>query len=223
MMNPMIVTIDGPAGVGKSTVAKMLATRLDAVFLDTGATYRAVTLAAMNAGVDLTDAQAVLSLMAQTTFEFVHADNVLKVTIDGVDATADIRRVDVTENVKHIASQGALRAELVRLQQAFASQFNKIVTEGRDQGTVVFPGAQFKFFLTAGAEERARRRHEELKAGGTEMAFDVLVEQIVRRDASDENRAVGPLKQAADAVAIDTTHLDAEGVVDAMLEVIDKE
>lgn len=216
----MIITIDGPAGVGKSTVAKLLAAKLDAVFLDTGATYRAVTLAAMNAGAELTDAHAVLDLMATATFEFFHQDDVLRVVIDGYDATEAIRRPDVTENVKHIAAQPVLRGELVRLQQAFAKPFERIVTEGRDQGTVVFPEAQFKFFLTAEAKERARRRYEELKAGGTDMAFDTLVEQILVRDASDENRTVGPLKQADDAIAIDTTHLDAEGVVNKMLEFI---
>jgi len=219
-MHPFIITIDGPAGVGKSTVARMLAKELSAVFLDTGASYRAVTVAAMNAGVDLTDVQAVLEVMDRSTFDFKHEADVLKVTIDGKDATLAIREPQITENVKHIAGQPQLRSRLVELQKKFAAQFDKVVTEGRDQGTVVFPEAQFKFFLIADPKERTRRRHEELKAAGKEMDFDALHEQITQRDASDQNRAVSPLKPAEDAIHIDTTNIDAAGVVNRMLEVI---
>lgn len=221
-MHPFIITIDGPAGVGKSTVARMLARELSAVFLDTGATYRAVTLAAMNAGMDLTDSQAVLELMDRTTFDFRHEGDVLKVVINGQDVTLKIRSSQVTENVKHIAGQPQLRSKLVILQKKFAAQFDKVVTEGRDQGTVVFPDAQFKFFLTADPKERTRRRHDELRAAGKEMDFDTLHDQISQRDASDENRAVSPLKPADDAIGIDTTQIDAAGVVNRMLEVINK-
>ncbi|MHC5115880.1 MAG: (d)CMP kinase [Planctomycetota bacterium] len=220
-MHPFIITIDGPAGVGKSTVARMLAKEVSAVFLDTGASYRAVTVAAMNAGVDLTDAQAVLEVMDRSTFDFRHEGDVLRVSIDGKDATVAIREPQITENVKHIAAQPQLRSRLVKLQKEFAAQFDKVVTEGRDQGTVVFPEAHFKFFLTADPKERTRRRHEELKAAGKEMDFDALHEQITRRDASDQNRAVSPLKPADDAIHIDTTHIDAAGVVNRMLEVIE--
>ena len=220
-MKTWVITIDGPAGVGKSTVARMLAERLVAVFLDSGATYRAVTLAAMQAGVDLTDVQAVLDMMDKTDFKFFHKGDVLKVVIDGQDATTSIRSPEVTENVKYIASRPKLRSKLVKLQQDFAAQFEKIVTEGRDQGTVVFPNAKFKFFLAADPKERARRRHEELKAAGKEMDFETLAQQIVERDASDENRSIGPLKPAADAVIIDTTIIDAVGVVNRILETIE--
>lgn len=220
MIQSFTITIDGPAGVGKSTVARMLAKELGAVFLDTGATYRAVTVAAMDAGVDLTDIQAVLEVMDRTTFDFQHRADYIKVLINGQDQTQRIRQPQVTENVKHIAAQSQLRSRLVALQKKFAAQFDKVVTEGRDQGTVVFPDAQYKFFLTADPIERTRRRHEELRAAGKEMDFDTLHDQIIQRDASDENRTVSPLKPADDAIHIDTTNLDAASVVNRMLEVI---
>ncbi|MHC4555246.1 MAG: (d)CMP kinase [Planctomycetota bacterium] len=219
-MHPFIITIDGPAGVGKSTVARMLAKELSAVFLDTGASYRAVTVAAMNAEIDLSDTPAVLEMVERTVFDFKHEGDVLKIAINGQDATFAIREPQITENVKHIAGQPQLRSRLVELQKKFAAQFDKVVTEGRDQGTVVFPEAQFKFFLVADPKERTRRRHEELKAAGKEMDFDALHEQITQRDASDQNRTVSPLKPAEDAVHIDTTNIDAAGVVNRMLEVI---
>ncbi|MHC4237233.1 MAG: (d)CMP kinase [Planctomycetota bacterium] len=223
LMRSFTVTIDGPAGVGKSTVARMLADRLDAVFLDTGASYRAVTVAAMQQGIDLTDIQRILEMMDQTVFDFRHEGDVLRVSINGQDVTSTIRNPQVTENVRHIAAQPQLRSRLVALQKKFAARFDKVVTEGRDQGTVVFPEAQFKFFLTADPQERTRRRHEELKAAGKQVDFDALHEQIALRDASDENRIVSPLKPADDAVHIDTTNIDASGVVNRMLEVINAE
>jgi cytidylate kinase len=219
-MHSFVITIDGPAGVGKSTVARMLAKELSAVFLDTGASYRAVTVAAMNAEIDLSDTPAVLEMVDRTVFDFKHEGDVLKVAINGQDATLAIREPQITENVKHIAGQPQLRSRLVKLQKKFAAQFDKVVTEGRDQGTVVFPEAQFKFFLVADPKERTRRRHEELKAAGKEMDFDALHEQITQRDASDQNRTVSPLKPAEDAIHIDTTNIDAVGVVSRMLEVI---
>ena len=222
MTSSLIITIDGPAGVGKSTVARMLAKKLGGIFLDTGATYRAVTVAAMQQGTDLQDLQAILDVMDRTTFDFRHEGDVLKVFVDGEDETQTIRQQHITENVKYVAGKQPLRSRLVELQKKFASQFDKVVTEGRDQGTVVFPEAQFKFFLTADSEERTRRRHEELKAVGTEMDFDTLHEQMSQRDYYDESRTVSPLKPAPDAIHIDTTDLDAEGVVNRMLEVINK-
>jgi cytidylate kinase len=158
--------------------------------------------------------------MDKTVFQFRHEDGILRVSIDGSDVTKEIRDPEITEQVRHVAGAGQLRAKLVDLQRAFASQFERVVTEGRDQGTVVFPEAKYKFFLVADPRERARRRFEELKAAGKDVDFETLVEQIVSRDASDENRLVGPLKPAPDAIRIDTTNIDANGVVQKMLEVI---
>ncbi|HPP55014.1 MAG TPA: (d)CMP kinase [Anaerohalosphaeraceae bacterium] len=217
-----VITIDGPAGAGKSTVARMLAERLGAVFLDTGAMYRALTAAAMDKGVNLEDAEALLKIFETTRFQFEHDGQVLRVLVDGKDYTQRIRLPEVTEKVRYAACQPAVRRRLVQMQQDFARQFPKVVTEGRDQGTVVFPNARWKFFLEADVMERARRRQKDLAQSGLVVGLDELREQIESRDASDRNRTVGPLTPAPDAVVVDTTSLTVQQVVETILRTIGK-
>lgn len=219
-MESWVITIDGPAGAGKSTIARMLAARLGAVFLDTGAMYRALTAAAMDKGADLEDVDALLKVFETTRFQFEHDGQVLRVLVDGQDYTQRIRTPEVTEKVRYAASQPALRSRLVQMQQEFARQFSKVVTEGRDQGTVVFPDARWKFFLEADVLERARRRQKDLAAAGTYVSLEELKNQIESRDASDRNRSVGPLTAAPDAVVIDTTRLTVQEVVETILRVM---
>jgi len=216
-MPELIITIDGPAGVGKSTVAQLLAQQLGIAFLDTGAMYRAVTLAAMQKKVNLADKIKLLELLRQTDFQFSIVENQMKVSADGVDVTEQIRNQTVTANVRHIAEAPRLRAELVKMQKGFAQEHKKIVTEGRDQGTVAFADADFKFYLTADLTERARRRQKQLAENGKNPNLEKIQAEILRRDASDQNRAVGPLTPAHDAIIIDTTDLDAEGVAEKIL------
>ncbi|HOQ05612.1 MAG TPA: (d)CMP kinase [Anaerohalosphaeraceae bacterium] len=215
-----VITIDGPAGAGKSTVARMLAERLGAVFLDTGAMYRALTAAAMDKSVNLEDAETLLKIFETTRFQFEHDGQVLRVLVDGKDYTQRIRLPEVTEKVRYAACQPAVRSRLVQMQQDFARQFPKVVTEGRDQGTVVFPNARWKFFLEADVMERARRRQKDLAQSGRYVSLEELKEQIENRDASDRNRSVGPLTAAADAVVIDTTSLTAQEVVEKILQIV---
>lgn len=221
MLKKGVITIDGPAGVGKSTVARMLAERLGAVFLDTGAMYRAVTVAALRAGVDLENADALTAVMDRGDFRFVHDGPLLRVFLGREDITGEIRDPNVTEKVRHIASQPALRSRLVEMQRAFAAGYPLVVTEGRDQGTVAFPQAACKFYLEADPRERARRRAKDLAQAGQKVDLEKLESQIISRDESDYRRAVGPLKPAPDAVRIDTTNLSVEEVVKRMLEVIE--
>lgn len=213
-MTNLVITIDGPAASGKSTVARLLAERLGASFLDTGAMYRAVTLAAVEGGVDLSDEEKLLGVLDNRNFQFAVREGKMVVFIDGLDVTEQIRRPEVTANARYIASAAKLREKLVEMQRQFAAGQKKIVTEGRDQGTVVFPDADVKFFLTADTRERARRRQAESLRN---ESLEQIQRAIEERDKSDEGRAVGPLKPADDAIVIDTTDLSIEEVVEKLL------
>ena len=209
-----IITIDGPAASGKSTVARRVAQALGCVFLDTGAMYRTVTLACMCAGIDLRDPEAVLRVMGSHTFQFDQAS----AKIDDQTVSEAIRDPRVTDNVRFIAGAPAIRARLVDLQRRFAETHPVFVTEGRDQGTVAFPRAQVKIFLTADPVERAKRRLAELQAAGLDEDLDSLVQAVNDRDRSDEQRDTGPLKAAHDARLVDTTGLTVDDVVLLILD-----
>ena len=221
-MADLIITIDGPAASGKSTAARLLAEQLGACFLDTGAMYRAVTLAAMQAGVDMNDQEKLLGVLRNSKFEFSARGGKMTVAIDGVDVTEQIRQTDVTANARYIASAAKLREKLVQMQRQFAESEEKIVTEGRDQGTVAFADADVKFFLVADTAERAGRRQAELRAKGVDKGLEELQRAIEERDKSDQDREVGPLKPADDAIVIDTTELSIEEVVEKLLECVEK-
>jgi CMP/dCMP kinase len=210
----MIVTIDGPAGAGKSSAARELARRLHFRFLDTGAMYRAVTLAARERGFDLSDGEQLANLVNDVRVELA-GDRVL---LDGRDVTAAIRKFDITTAIHHAADNAAVRKKLVDWQRAAAAHDN-VVTEGRDQGTVAFPDAECKIFLTAAEPERARRRHADLLARGEDVPFEEVLEHQRLRDERDLSRPVGALMKAADAVEVSTDGLTPDQVV-AQLEQI---
>jgi cytidylate kinase len=198
-------------------MARLLAEKLHASFLDTGAMYRAVTLAAMQAGVDLADELKLLDIAQNREFEFSVEAGETTVRIDDVDVTERIRDPEVTANARHIAGASKVRAELVRMQRRFAATEQRIVTEGRDQGTVAFGDADVKFFLTASAAERARRRQADLEARNINRSLEEIQKAIEQRDRSDQDRAVGPLKPAEDAVIVDTTDLSVDEVLEKLL------
>jgi cytidylate kinase len=209
----MIVTIDGPAGTGKSSVARALAERLGFEFLNTGAMYRAVALACLERRIPPDDDAQVADLTRRLKIRF--ANN--RIFLDDRDVSDDIRWDEVTQAASVVASNPAVREQLVELQRQCGQGVN-LVTEGRDQGTIVFPQAECKFFLTASPEERARRRLQELSAQGRDMTMAELLAQQAERDRRDETRACAPLRPADDAIRIDTSHLSLEAVVDKLAE-----
>jgi cytidylate kinase len=218
----MIVTIDGPAGSGKSTAARNLARALNIAFLDTGATYRAVTCKMLEEGVDPADDGAVLDVARRAEIRLLGDADGLRVYLDGRDVSARIRTAEVTENAHHVAGRGAVREVLVELQRRIGRSLGDFVTEGRDQGTVVFPEADVKVFLTASPQVRAQRRLAELVAAGERASFEDVLAAIERRDHRDRSREVGPLRCPDDAVVLDTSELDAVQTRRALVEIVER-
>jgi len=221
-MANLVITIDGPAASGKSTIARLLAKKLSACFLDTGAMYRAVTLAAIESGIDMTDEEKLTRVLEETDFEFKTEDEKMIVYVNGAEVTEKIRAAEVTADVHYVACSPKIRTKLVQMQRDFAATRDKIVTEGRDQGTVAFPDARIKFFLTADIGERARRRVAELTEKGQRYSLEQIQQAIEQRDKTDLNRTVGPLKPAEDAVVVDTTALSINQVVEKLIAHIEK-
>jgi CMP/dCMP kinase len=214
----MVITIDGPAGSGKSTAARELARALGIAFLDTGATYRAVTLKALRSGVDLQDEAALAAIARGLDIRMVPTDRQVGVWLDGQDVSRDIRSEEVSANSHYAARCPAVREVLVELQRRLGRQLGSFVTEGRDQGTVVFPQADVKFYLDARAETRAARRCEELRAAGEDADYQRVLDGIVQRDLRDSTRQAAPLKRPDDAVVVDTSDHTIEQTAAELLQ-----
>ncbi|MCQ9226965.1 (d)CMP kinase [Streptococcus suis] len=225
-MKSIQIAIDGPASSGKSTVAKIIAKNFGYTYLDTGAMYRSATYLALTNGIEVTDQNRIVALLAQYPIRFGRDENGQQLVFVGdEDVTLPIRDNQVTNNVSAVAALPLVREELVRLQQEIA-QAGGIVMDGRDIGTVVLPQAELKIFLIASVEERALRRFKENTERGIETDLETLKEEIAARDYKDSNRAVSPLKAADDAITFDTTGVSIEGVVkfisEKAKEILDK-
>ncbi len=206
------VAIDGPAGSGKSTVAKALARDYHICYLDTGAMYRACALAAIAAGVDVADEVAVTDLMRGVNLEVLYEENVQRTFLNGRDVSEEIRRPEVSMAASTISKHPSVRMHMMEKQREIAGRMS-CVLDGRDIGTFVLPDADFKFFLTARPEVRAKRRYEELVSRGNRVNFEDILEEIVRRDKQDSTRAVAPLRIADDAILVDTSDMTIDEVV----------
>jgi len=212
----MIITLDGPAGAGKSSAARGLAARLGWCYMDTGAMYRAVALTALERGIPLDDSTRIATLAEQIRIEFREG----RVNVDGRDVSADIRTERITEATRPVADAPPVREAMKRIQRQMAAGLD-VVTEGRDQGSVVFPQADLKVFVTAAPEERARRRYQEEIGRGQSQTLAAVLESQSRRDNADCSRPVGALKQADDAVLLETDGLSADEVVQRLAEMVE--
>jgi len=201
----MIITIDGPAGSGKSTAARNLARELGITYLDSGAIYRAVTLEAMRAGVDLADEASVVRIAENIDLEMIPGDDGVRVLVAGRDVSEEIRSAEVTDSAHHVADCAAARAVIEQLLRRIGRKLGDFVAEGRDQGSVVFPNADVKFYLVADPRRRAERRRAEMAARGESVGVEEVLESIIARDRRDSSRNVGPLVKPAGAITVDTT------------------
>jgi len=212
----MVITIDGTVGSGKSTAAAGLARRLGAVHLDTGAMYRALTLKALDTGADLEDPEALTALARESTIALDGEPGRQRVRLDGRDVTDAIRANRISTQSHYLARTAGVRQVLVAAQRALGEKAGDVVAEGRDQGTVVFPDADAKFFLDAAPEERARRRQLELQGRGEYRSYREVLAEIRERDRRDSTREADPLRMADDAVRIDTTDLGVEAMIEVL-------
>lgn len=215
----MIVAIDGPAGAGKSTVARQLAARLGVGYLNTGAMYRAVSLLALDEGVSADDGAALAELARTHRIGLQPGATGERVMLDGRDVSDAVRELRVTSVVSEVAAHGAVRREIVALQRAVLAN-GEWVADGRDIGSVVCPDADVKVYLTADPQVRARRRHEELVLAGADVAMDEVLRQVVERDRADSTRAESPLVVPDGAVVVDTSGLTVPAVVDRLMEIV---
>ena len=217
MKNIIRVAIDGPSGAGKSTIAKAVAKEMGIDYIDTGAMYRAVGLKVKNSGIDHLDEQAMAAMLADTDIDFVNGDIIL----DGTVVNKEIRANDMSMMASKVSALPAVRAKLVELQRKMG-QTKSIIMDGRDIGTNVLTDAEFKFFMTASAEERADRRYKELIEKGQDVTYDRILEDIKQRDHNDMTRELNPLKKADDAIELDTTGMNIEQVTQYILNEVNK-
>ena len=213
-----IVAIDGPAGSGKGTIAEILSKRCNLINIDTGATYRCVALAVLNNNINLEDTDKIIELSSKINIEFT-PDN--KVFLDGIDVTEKIRSKEVTSIVSPISSIVKVRENMVNLQRKLASG-NDVVMEGRDITTVVFPNANYKFYLDASLEERVNRRYKQYKEKGIDMSLEEIKENIEKRDYNDMHKEVGSLTRTNEQVYIDSTNMTIEEVANKMIAIIEE-
>jgi len=215
----LIIAIDGPAGSGKSTTARLVAGRLGFLYIDTGAMYRAVTLAVLREHIDVRDEPGVATVAKASDIRFSLDGEDQRLLLNGEDVTFQIRSPEVTRSVSAVSSYAAVRQKMVDLQRMYAAE-GSIVMDGRDIGTVVFPAADVKVFITASLSERAMRRRNELIKSGNVLPLEEIERQLAERDAMDSSRALSPLRKADDAVELDTTNMTIEEQVDAVVELI---
>lgn len=219
---PPVITIDGPGGSGKGTISRLLATRLGWHWLDSGAIYRVLAFAALQGNIELDDTEALTSLADKLDVVFQsNPDGEPAAFLEGIDVSRDLRTESCGNAASRVASIPAVRASLLERQRAFR-QFPGLVADGRDMGTVVFPDAEVKIFLTASLEERVKRRHKQLKEQGFDISIDALFQEIAARDQRDAERVVSPLHAAEDAITLDCSCLSIENVLNEALAVVRK-
>ena len=220
-MSALIIAIDGPSAAGKSTLAKRLAKDLGFTYLDTGAMYRALALKVLSEGIDISNDAALPELIGRTEIDLAETGGKLKVLLDGEDVSEKIRTPEVSQMASKTSALKVVRHWMLVLQRALGQRGN-VVAEGRDIGTVVFPDAEVKIYLDASVQERARRRVEELRKAGRQVSLDETLREMGERDKRDSERDLAPLRKANDAIAIDSTSLDAEALARRVMQEIHK-